>query len=306
MRASDVAELRAFVAVVETGNFSRAAKTLQVSPSALSQIIRQLEERVGALLLNRTTRSVAPTEAGQRLYGRTRPALAELALAIADVNGVADKPAGRLRLSVSRLGAELFVEPILGGFHRAYPDIVLDVIIDDSKRDLIAGGFDAGIRLGEWLDRDATAIELTGPLRQVAFASPGYLRQHGTPKTPADLRQHACINWRPPGAEQVYDWEFKHGANDWFSVAVRGPLVVSERWLMLLAALDGVGIGFWVPGPVLPWVKKKRLQLLLTRWSAQFPGYYFYYPKQRQTPATVKALADYLIMQRKLKNVVRS
>ncbi len=293
MRGSDYADLRAFAAVAMEGNFARAAGRLRLSPSTLSQTIRELEQRLGVRLLNRTTRSMSLTDAGTQLLARLTPALEALDAAVQHAASLRDRPAGRLRVSAPRLAFELHLEPLLGRFHEDYPDIVLDLTIDDAVTGIAATGADVGIRLGELLEQDVVAVRLGGSLVQVAFASPAYLERHGCPDTPADLHAHRCINWRQPGSTGVYDWEFQRGG-EWFAVAVSGPLVVSDRRAAVSAALAGVGIGFWIEERIRPWVAQRRLTILLQDWSAPFPGFHAYYQKQRVTPATVKAFIDFL------------
>ncbi|MGE6761120.1 LysR substrate-binding domain-containing protein [Corallococcus interemptor] len=294
MRGNDFADLKAFAAIVEHGNFTRAAAHLRVSPSALSQTLRALEERLGVRLLNRTTRSVAVTEAGARLLSRLKPAMEELEAAVADVKDLRDTPAGTVKIQAARFGAISFLEPLFGKFHAAHPDIVLDVTVDDALTDLVAGGFDVGIRLGEWLDHDMVAVKLGGHLRQVPVASPRYLAKHGTPRHPRDLLKHRCINWRQPGSSGIYAWEFKRGGGDWFSIAVKGPLVVTDRALALSAALQDVGIAFWAEERVRPFVQSGKLVALMEDWCAPFPGFFLYYPKQKHTAPPVRAFVQFL------------
>src|SRR6476661_2281315 len=190
MRGSDFAELRAFAAVVERASFARAAGHLGLSASALSQTIRQLETRLGARLLNRTTRSVAPTEVGARLHDRILPMMQEMDAAVAETVAATGRAAGTLRINTLGMAAKKIIAPRLGRFHRAYPDVVLDIVIDDGLSDIIAGRFDAGIRVGERLEKDMIAIRLTPDVKLLAVASPDYLSRCGEPKTPTDLHQH--------------------------------------------------------------------------------------------------------------------
>lgn len=294
MRGNEFADLQAFVAIAEHGNFARAAKHLGVSPSALSQVIRQLEARLGVRVLNRTTRSVSLTEAGEQLLARVKPALGELEAAVGGVRALRGKPSGTVRVNIPRIAALAHLEPLFGRFHEAYPDIVLDVTLDDAVRDIVAAGYDVGVRLGELLEKDMVAVRLGGSLRQVVFASPAYLERHGAPATPMDLHQHRCINWRQPGSGSLYSWDFQKPDGEWFAVAVKGPLIVSDRELALQAAVDGVGIGFWEESRVRPWIKAGKLVALLEDWSGTFPGWHIYYPKQRHTPATVRAFVDFM------------
>lgn len=293
MRGSDFAELKAFAAVAEAASFSRAARHLGVSPSALSQTLRGLEERLGVRLLNRTTRSVGPTEAGERLLDRLRPLFAEFDQAVQEVNRFRDTPAGRLRITVPRLAAALFVGPMLGRFHRAHPGVELEVVVDDTITDIVAGRFDAGIRLGETLERDMVAVPLTGVLELAAVASPDYLAEHGVPATPADLARHRCIRFRWPGGGDLYRWEFERDGRG-FEAAVEGPLVVSDTQLMLQAALGGVGIAYMLDCQVRPDIEAGRLQRVLRDWSPRFPGFYLYHPGRRQMPPALRAFIEAL------------
>src|SRR6201997_5601783 len=224
MRGSEFAELKAFAAVVERASFARAADHLGLSPSALSQTIRQLETRLGVRLLNRTTRSVAPTSAGARLYERIEPVMQELDAAVSEAVEATGQTAGTLRINTLGMAANKLIAPRLGRFHRAYPQVLLDIVIDDGLSDIVAGRFDAGIRVGERLEKDMIAVRLTPDGKMLAVASPDYLSRHGVPKTPADLHAHACINWRFPGSGRIYRWEFEK-KDKRLEMAVAGPLI---------------------------------------------------------------------------------
>lgn len=293
MRGSDYAELRAFAAVVAHGNFARAAAELRISASTLSQTIRALEARLGLRLLNRTTRSLSLTEAGQRLHARFKPAMAEMEAAVEDAIGLRDRPAGTLRVHMPSVAAATYLEPVLGRFHEAYPDIVLDVTIDDAATDIVAAGYDVGARLGEFLEADMVAVRLGGEQRQIAVASPDYISRHGRPRTPADLLRHRCINWRRPGSTGAYAWEFARDGQ-WFSVAVNGPIIVSRRDMAIAAAVQGVGIAFWAEALLRPLIEAGRLVPLLEEWCGTFPGWHLCYPRQRHTPASLRAFVDFL------------
>lgn len=293
MRGSEYAELQAFMAIVEQGNFSRAAAHLSVSPSALSQIIRTLETRLGVRLLNRTTRSVGLTDAGRSLVLRLRPALNDLETAVAGLAHLRDVPSGTLRLQVPHLAMRLYLEPLLGDFLRQYSEVVLDITLDDAVSDLLSGGFDASFRLGEVLNPGLGAVKIGGDFRQVAVAAPAYLAEHGTPRVPRDLLRHRCINWRQSGSVQVYAWEFQE-AGQVYSVSVPGPLTVSDRSVALAAALQGVGIAFWVEDQVRPWVQAGRLVPLLEEYAVPFPGFYLCYPDQQPLPLPLQALIEFL------------
>ena len=209
MRGSDFAELKAFAAVVERASFARAAEHLGLSASALSQTIRQLETRLGVRLLNRTTRSVASTSAGARLYERIMPVMREMDAAVAEAVEATGRTAGTLRINTLGMAAQKLIAPRLGRFHRAHPQVVLDFVIDDGLSDIVAGRFDAGIRVGERLEKDMIAVRLTPDVQMTAVASPDYLKRHGVPKTPPDLHRHVCINWRFPGSGAIHRWGFE-------------------------------------------------------------------------------------------------
>src|ERR1700741_4672723 len=240
MRGSEFAELKAFVAVAERAGFARAAEHLGLSASALSQTIRQLETRLGVRLLNRTTRSVAPTPAGTRLYERVAPMIQEMDAAVADAVAATGRTAGVLRINTLGMAARKIIAPRLGRFHRAHPDVVLDIVIDDSLSDIVAGRFDAGIRVGERLEKDMAAVRLTQDVEMLALASPDYLARRGEPKTPADLHRHACINWRFPGSGRIYRWEFAAKGKK-FEMAVEGPLISNHQDVVIEGALQGLG-----------------------------------------------------------------
>jgi DNA-binding transcriptional LysR family regulator len=293
MRGSEYAELTAFVAVAEHKSFSRAAAHLRVSPSALSQTIRQLEERLGARLLNRTTRSVALSKAGERLLARVLPSMSELDSAVAEVRESRGVPSGSLRINAPRVAAARFLGPLFGRFNAAYPDIVLDIVVEDALTDIVAGRFDAGIRLGESLAKDMVAVKLGGELEMAAVGSPEYFARHGVPKTPRDLHKHRCINWRWATSGTLYRWEFEKDGRE-FEVAVDGPLIVNDTELFLRGALEGVGLAYMIDEEVRPWIEAGRLKRVLKDWSPRFPGFHLYYPSRRQLPAPLRALVDFL------------
>ena len=290
---ADFTALRAFLAVADALSFSRAAGTLGVSPSSLSQMVRGLEDRLGARLLNRTTRSVSLTDEGRTLMARVAPVVAEMSDAFAAVRRSAGRPAGRVRVHAFRLGAELFLAPILAGFARRFSDVVLDISLDDEAVDLVAAGFDLGIRLGEVIQRDMAAIRLGPDMRQVAVASPAYLAEHGRPAEPRDLLQHRCIRWRWPGHAAPYKWEFHDGTRP-FQVQVDGPLIVDSFPLALRAAVDGAGIAFMAEDLTAAAVMRGDLEYLLQAWTVPFPGFYLCYSDQRQVSPGVRALIDTL------------
>ena len=293
MRGSEFTELKAFSAIVEEGSFVRAAARLRVSPPALSQSIRQLEARVGVRLLNRTTRSVSATAAGDALFSRLAVAFGELESAIADVHAARDRPAGSLRINVPRVAAMLFIAPILGDFQRAYPDIALTVIVDDTLADIVEGRFDAGIRLGERLQKDMVAVKLSEDLQMAAVAAPAYLENRAIPRHPQELHQHQCIKFEWPGGGNLYRWEFARGKRA-LEIAVEGSLTVNDTELMLNAVLDGVGIAYMFEYQVRPWIEQGRLVRFLEAWSPSFPGFYLYHPSSRHVPPALRAFIDFM------------
>jgi DNA-binding transcriptional LysR family regulator len=293
MRGSEFADLRAFVTIVEQGNFARAAAHLRISPSTLSQTIRELEKRLGVRLLNRTTRSVSLTEAGQRLLLRFKPAFEEMQEAVRDVQNLRDVPTGTVRLHAPRKATTVLVAPHLGQFAKSHPDIVLDITVDDAVIDIVEEGFDVGIRLGESLEDDMIAVKLGDDLRMCAVASPEYIAKYGKPRDPSDLQKHRCINWRWPGRHGIYSWEFFKDGH-WTSVAVNGPLIVSCSDMAISAAVQGVGIAFWTESAVQPFIAKGQLVPMLEAFSPPFPGWYLTYPRQRYMSGAVRAVVDFL------------
>jgi len=293
LTGSDFAQLRAFLAVAGSLSFSRAADALGVSPSALSQMVRAFEQSVGVRLLNRTTRSVALTEAGETLYRRLVPAVADLGAAIEDIGHYRDRPAGLVRVHSFRSAAAIYLDPILAGFANAYPDVTLDITLDDSVADLVTGRYDAALRIGEVIERDMIAVRLGPDIRQIAVAAPAYVDRFGLPATPRELVEHRCIRWRWPGRSGTYHWEFwEKGA--WFEVAVDGPLIVNDKETALRAALDGVGIAFMSDWRVAEAIARGFLVPMLEAWSAPFPGHHLCYPRQRQMAPALRAFIDYV------------
>ncbi len=291
LSGSDYNQLRAFVAVGEQLSFSRAAALLGVSPSALSQLVRGFEERVGIRLLNRTTRSVALTEAGETLFQRVRPAVSELGAAIGQVSRSRERPSGTVRVHAFRSAAARYLDPILADFTARYPDVVLDITLDNEVVDVVAGGFDAALRIGEVIERDMVAIRLGPDIRQIAVAAPDYLARHGKPEHPRDLVHHRCIRWRWSGHTTPYAWEFFEKGS-WFSVTVDGPLIANDKEMALRATLQGIGIGFSVEDAVAGHIAPGRQVPLLQERSAPVPGMFHCYPHQRQMAPALRAFID--------------
>src|SRR2546429_2254216 len=290
MVRDELSVLSAFLAVAEERSFTRAAKRLGVTPSALSHAIRELEERFGVRLLARTTRSVAPTDAGAQLVARLRPALGDVREALELVPGLRDRPAGRVRLVVSPVAAPTVLGPKLGQFARDYPEVVLDVTT--ARVDLVAAGFDAGIHLGEFIQRDMIVIRVSQDLRPAIVGSPRYFEPHPKPTSPRDLLSNRCINVRH-GSDGVYRWEFDKGKQS-LTVAVNGPLIVDDVQLSIRAAIDGVGLAFADEDRVAPHLASGALVRVLEDWCPPFPGFFLYYPSQRQLRPALSALIDTL------------
>lgn len=295
MRGSDFAELKAFVTVVERQSFARAAEHLGVSPSALSQTIRQLENRIGARLLNRTTRSVAPSASGELLYTRIAPLFREMAAAVAEASEATGQMSGTLRINTLGIAARTIIAPRLARFHQLHPDVVLDIVVDDALSDIVRGRFDAGIRVGGRLEKDMVAVRLTPDLDMIAVASPEYLARHGTPASPADLHRHACINWRLQMDGRNYRWEFRKRGQR-IEVAVDGPIVTNHADIGVAAALNGLGIAYhFERDGVGELLAQGRLVQVLADWSISRPGLFLYYPSRRHRPALLGAFIDCLL-----------
>jgi DNA-binding transcriptional LysR family regulator len=298
MVKDEMSVLSAFLAVAEERSFTRAARRLGVSPSALSHAIRGLEERIGVRLLARTTRSVAPTEAGEQFITRLGPALADVRGALEQVAGLRDKPAGPVRLVASRLAARMVLAPKLAEFARNYPDVVLDLTTtEESRLDLVRAGFDAGIHLGEFIERDMVAVRVSKDQRAAIVGAPSYFASRPRPRSPHDLTAHRCINFRHGrhGSSGVYHWEFDKGRKS-LSVAVKGPVIVDDVEVLLQAASEGVGLAYTLEEHVAPHLASDALVRVLEDWCSPFAGYFLYYPSRRQQPPALSALTDTLRM----------
>ena len=260
----------------------------------MSHSIRALEERLGVRLLARTTRTVAPTDAGERLLAQLRPALDEIEAALTEVGQLREVPAGTIRLIAPSVAIAMTVSPKLAKFTRDYPDVVLDITTeDDSRRDLIAARFDAGIHLGEFLQRDMVAVKVSGEQRAAIVAAPSYFDSRPKPKAPRDLTAHRCVRYRMGAGGPVYRWEFEKRGKP-VTVSVSGPLVFNDVELTLRAALDGVGLAFALEEHVAERIARGDLVRVLEDWCPPFDGFFLYYPSRRQQPAALQALVDAL------------
>ena len=295
MERDDFNVLSAFLAVAEERSFTKAAKRLSVSQSALSHAVRGLEDEIGVRLLARTTRSVAPTDAGEELLRSVRPALTDIRAALGKISGLRGTPSGRVRLVVPAFAAMPVLGPKLGAFARSYPDVVLDITTHESRVDLVAGGYDAGIHYGEFIERDMVAVRVSPDHRPAIVGSPAYFDSHPKPKLPRDLLQHRCINFRHD-RDEIYRWEFDKG-NRSLTVGVNGPLIVDDVELVIRAALDGVGLAYLGEDRAAPHLDARALVRVLEPWCQPFPGFFLYYPSRRQQPAALSALIDTLRLQ---------
>lgn len=295
MRGSEFAELKAFAAVVERASFARAADHLGMSRPALSQVIRQLETRLGVRLLNRTTRSVAPTEAGRRLHGRIAPMLREMDDAVAEAVGATSRTAGTVRINTLSMAAKKIIAPRLARFHRLHPEVLLDIVVDDGLSDIVAGGFDAGIRVGERLQKDMIAVRLTPDVKLLAVASPDYLARCGEPAAPADLHRHACLNWRFPGSGRIARWEFRRKGRK-IETMVTGPLISNHQDIVVPAALQGLGILYaYNDDGIAEALGRGQLRRVLADWSLTMPGLYLYYSNRCHLQPALRAFIDCLL-----------
>lgn len=290
--------LRAFRAIAAHGSFTRAAAELDVTPSALSQTLRQLEDRLGTRLLQRSTRRVGLTEAGHALLQRITPALNELDAAMDALRQHGDRPAGLLRLTVPDVVAISLLDPLLGEFMARWPEVRLDIHVDNGLTDLIAEGFDAGIRLGERLQKDMVAVPVSGPMRSVVTGSPDYFARHGRPKQPRELEGHDCINFRHITSRALYRWEFAHRSGPrkgrWFEIAVNGRLTLDSVPLAVRAACEGVGLACVLEPFAREPLADGRLESVLDDWLPPFEGFYLYYPSRFQVPPKLRVFIDFL------------
>ncbi|CAN7332764.1 LysR family transcriptional regulator [Phenylobacterium sp. LjRoot219] len=293
MNRIDFGELNAFAAVAEHRSFTRAAAQLGVALPTVSQTIRGLEERLGVRLFNRTTRSVALTEAGARLLDDVQPILGQLAEALERVNSFREKPMGSIRLAVSRPFATRVVAPLLKPFLSEYPEIRVEMVVEDARTDIVKSGFDAGIRVGYQVERDMTTLRITEPYRMLAVAAPAYLDGRPRPETPRDLHAHNCIQARAPWDGAILPWLFVNG-DQRAEVAVAGSLTVNDADVWLRCVLDGVGVGFLPEPMVAPYIARGALVSLFADWSGERSGVFLYHPSRRQPPAPLQALISFI------------
>jgi DNA-binding transcriptional LysR family regulator len=297
MARLDIASLTAFVAVAEHRSFTKAAARVDVALPTISQTIRGLEDQLGVRLFNRTTRSVALTEAGEQLLSEVQPILDGLDKAIENVAAFRDTPAGTLRLAVARSAAMIIDasqgRPLLRPFLEAYPGVQVEITVDESVSDLVKGRFDAGLRLGHLVEHDMTALRVSDDFRILAVASPDYVQRRGRPATPADLHDHDCIQLRLPWDGSLRPWPFSQGGQD-IEVSTRGRLTMNDIDMVLNAALDGIGVACLAEPMVARHLADGRLISLLDDWSRTLAGAFLYHPSRRQPPMPLQVFIRYI------------
>ncbi|WP_413508643.1 LysR family transcriptional regulator [Serratia proteamaculans] len=291
MKKTDLSGLVAFVAIAQERSFRRAAARLGVTPPTLSHTMRELEAQVGIRLLNRTTRNVAPTEAGEHLLAQLVPAFTDIDTALESLNTFREQPQGLVRINAPRTAIELALVPHLGRLARDYPGITLEIVAQEGFANIVEQGFDAGIRLGKDLHNDMRAVRVTPDLRLAIVATPEYFQQYGKPNHPEDLLSHRCIGWRKIASGELYKWTFQKGTQA-LSVSVNSALILDDARLMLQAALAHAGIAFAIEEEVSEHLATGRLERVMADWCAPFPGFYLYYPNRRNHPVALTTVIN--------------
>ncbi|MDR3440264.1 LysR family transcriptional regulator [Telmatospirillum sp.] len=286
-------DLAAFAIVAKECSFTRAAAKIGVSQSALSQTIKALEERLGLHLLTRTTRSVSPTEAGERLLRTVAPRFEEIETEIASLSELRDKPAGTVRITAGEHPAVSILQPALKRFLLDYPDINVEIIVDYGLIDIVSEGYDAGVRMGEQIAKDMIAVKIGPQMRMAVVASPAYFASRPIPRLPQDLASHSCINMRLPTYGGLFPWELEQDGRE-VNVRGEGQLVFNSLALRLNSALDGLGVAYLPEDQVLSHIADGRLVRVLEDWCPCFPGYHLYYPSRRHSSPALTLLADVL------------
>ncbi len=289
----DLNMLAVFALVAEERSFRAAAERMGITRSAVSQTIRRLEETLGIALILRTTRSVSLTEAGERLFGDIAPAIAEMRAATEVAGNLRGPPRGQLRLAVSSIAERFLSGPFLAGFTEANPEVQLDITVTDEEFDIVAEGYDAGVRLGEVIEQDMIAVPVAGDERQLAVCSPLYLQRVGAPAHPQELVTHRCIGWRPAPKVAPYRWEFSEDGKE-YSVAVAPEITTNDMALMTKLAVAGAGITFGMEESFRPYIERGELVAVLESFSPHFSGFYLYYPSRRHMAPKLRALISHL------------
>jgi DNA-binding transcriptional LysR family regulator len=292
MPQPNLSHLGLFAAVARHASFQRAAAEAGMSTSAVSHAIRGLEERLGVGLFNRTTRSVALTEAGQRLLERLQPALRDLGDALDEMNNFRTTPSGTLRINTSHVAAQMLIAPMLARFLAAYPEIHLEVAADDGLVDIVAGGFDAGIRFQEDVPEDMVGVRFGGVQRFAVVGAPAYFARHPPPQHPSDLARHACIRHRFPSG-RIFKWEFERDGT-WLEIDPTGPVTLTDQDTEARAMLDGVGLAFTFERMAAAALRDGRLVRVLDDWCPEYPGFMLYYPRQRRMSSALRAFIDFM------------
>lgn len=293
MRREEMADLTAFVVVAQERSFTRAAAKLGITQSALSQIVRRLEERLGLRLLARTTRSVAPTEAGERLVRTLAPMLDDLDRSLAELGELREKPAGTIRITTVEHAAKTVIGPVVAKLVTDYPDITVEVVVDYSLTDVVADRFDAGVRLGEQVAQDMIALRIGPDIPMAIVAAPDYLARHPAPQEPQHLLDHRAINLRLPTSETLNTWRLMRAGRE-IRVRVEGPLIFNTIELILDAALRGAGLAYLPLDQVEDHIQAGRLVQVLRGWTPPLPGYHLYYPGRRHLSPAFRLLVDTL------------
>ena len=297
MQKRDLADLQSFLVVARERSFTRAAAKLGVSQSALSHTLRELEERLGIRLLTRTTRSVAPTEAGERLLRTLAPRLEEIEAELSSLTALRGKPAGTVRITAGEHAAQTVLWPKLSKLLPQYPDIKLEVIVDYGLRDIVAERYDAGVRSGEMVAKDMIAVRIGPDLRMVVVGAPSYFAKRPKPKRPQDLTEHTCINLRLPTYDSIYAWEFEKNGRE-MKVHVDGQLTFNNLPLRIDAALAGHGLAYVAEDRVRAHIAQGRLVRVLADWCPPYSGYHLYYPSRRQPTSAFALIVDALRFRR--------
>jgi DNA-binding transcriptional LysR family regulator len=290
---TDLNALSVFITVAEERSFRAAADRLGVTRSAVSQTILKLEERLGIALLQRTTRSVSLTEAGERLHASVAPAIAEVSAALEATTAYLDRPRGLLRIAAASIAENFLSGPLLASFAKACPEVRLDIVVTDEEFDIVEGGFDAGVRLGEVIEQNMIAIPISGDQRQMAVCSPEYLERYGAPRHPRELADHRCIGWRPAPGVPPYRWEFNENGRD-FDVNVAPEITTNDMWLMIRVACAGSGITFGMADTFQAWIERGELVPVLSEYCTPFAGFYLYFPSRRNIAPKLRAFVDHV------------
>jgi DNA-binding transcriptional LysR family regulator len=293
MRHGDFSELAAFIAVAEAGSFTRAAAKLGLSQSAVSYAVRMLEQKLGVRLISRTTRSLSLTDAGQRMLRNLRPSFENIESEIAAISALRDKPSGTIRVTTFRYAATSVLWPVVTKFLAEYPEIEMEIMVDEGLTDIVADRFDAGIRVGEQVQKDMIAVRVGPDLRMAVVGSPSYFAKHGVPQTPRDLGSHLGVSYRQTTGGGIYAWEFERDGEE-LQVRMNGPLIMNDGLMLEAAALDGLALAYTFESQVSQYVADGRLIRVLEDWCPPFPGYHLYYPSRRQHTAAFALFVEAL------------